>query len=432
VRRATPRLVPYAAIAALGLLAAVAVHRPEPALLVLPFAAIVVVSVATAGPLSVKTALIVEHDRAVVGDELEVTVRLEADGGASWVEVELALPPGLRIASWLGPGGRQAGDRVTVRLRPRSPLLLTARVRCERWGAYRPGRARVAAHDRFRLLAREFVVSTPDVVRVHPTTAELRALAEPRWLQGLAGAHRSRERSDGIEYAETRPWAPGDRLRSVNWRVSARRGEWFVSDRHPDRSADVVLLLDSFVDVGQSIDSTLGMAVEAVVELARGHLGLQDRVGLVGVGGYLDWIVPGLGARQLHRVVDAVLDTQVVVSLADRSLALVPSQALPPRAFVVALTPLVDPRSAGLLARVKARGGDLAVIEVSPVGFLDRPVRAADRLAFRAWELERDIIRRRLRAIGATVVEWRRGQSFATVMAEVTTWRARSTARVAR
>jgi uncharacterized protein (DUF58 family) len=174
------------------------------------------------------------------------------------------------------------------------------------------------------------------------------------------------------------------------------------------------------------------MAVEAVVELARSHLGLQDRVGLVGVGGYLDWIVPGLGARQLHRLVDAVLDTQVVVSLADRSLALVPAQALPPRAFVVALTPLVDPRSAGLLARVKSRGCDLAVIEVSPVAFIDRPVRAADRLAFRAWELERSVTRRRLRSIGATVVEWRRGEAFATVMAEATTWRTRTAATMAR
>jgi uncharacterized protein (DUF58 family) len=432
VRRTTARLVPYATIAAFGLLAAMAVQRPEPALLVLPFVAIVVVSVSTAGPLRVDVALTVTDRRAVVGDRIDVGVRVGAPRGASWVEVDLALPLGLTVESWTAPGGRQDGNRVIVRLRPRSAVDLTASVRCERWGAFRPGRARVTAHDRYRLLVRETVTSIPDVVRVHPPTARLRELAEPRWLQGLAGAHRSRERSDGIEYAETRPWAPGDRLRSVNWRVSARRGEWFVSDRHPDRSADVVLLLDSFVDVGQDLDSTLGMAVEAVMELARSHLGLQDRVGLVGVGGYLDWIVPGLGARQLHRLVDAVLDTQVVVSLAERSLAVVPAQALPPRAFVVALTPLVDPRSAGLLARVKARGCDLAVIEVSPTRFLDRPARVADRLAFRAWELERDVTRRRLRSIGATVVEWQRGQSFATVMAEAATWRARSATVMAR
>jgi uncharacterized protein (DUF58 family) len=220
-------------------------------------------------------------------------------------------------------------------------------------------------------------------------------------------------------------------MRSVNWRVSARRGTWFVSDRHPDRSADVVLLLDSFVEVGQDLDSTLGMAVEAVMALGRAHLGVQDRVGLVGFGGYLDWIVPGLGARQLHRLVDAVLDTQVVVSLAERSLAVVPPQALPPRAYVVALSPLVDARSAGLLARVKGRGCDLAVVEVSPLGFLDPPAGEADRLARRAWELERAVIRGRLRSIGVTVVEWRRGDPFATVMAEVATWRARPNLRLA-
>ncbi|MGH9118535.1 MAG: DUF58 domain-containing protein [Acidimicrobiales bacterium] len=424
MRRATMRLVPYAGIAAFGLLSAVAVHRAEPALLALPFAAVVLLSVITAGPLTVRASLGLDTDRAIVGDRIEVDVVLEAPRGAAWVEVELALPAGLAVEAWSGAGARAGPVGVTVRLPAGAPVTLTAVVRCERWGAYRPGRARVLAFDRFRLLLRDSVVSIPDVVRVHPPTARLRELAEPRWLQGLAGAHRSRERADGIEYAETRPWAPGDRLRAVNWRVSARRGTWFVSDRHPDRSADVILLLDSFVDVGRDVETTLGLAVEAVVALAHGHLGLQDRVGLVGFGGYLDWLVPDLGARQLHKVVDAVLDTQVVVSLAERSLALVPPQALPPRAFVVALTPLVDPRSAGLLARVKARGCDLAVVEVSPLDFLDLPTSEADRLAHRAWAIERDVVRQRLRSIGATVVEWRRGEPFATVMAEVTTWRA--------
>jgi uncharacterized protein (DUF58 family) len=121
-----------------------------------------------------------------------------------------------------------------------------------------------------------------------------------------------------------------------------------------------------------------------------------------------------------------------VVSLAERSLALVPAQALPPRAFVVALSPLVDPRSAGLLARIKARGCDLAVVEVSPLDFIDRPRREIDRLAVRAWTLERDVVRDRLRSIGATVVEWRRGEPFATVMAEITAWRARADVRMAR
>jgi uncharacterized protein (DUF58 family) len=426
-RRLTPRTVPYAAIGALGLLAAVAVQRPEPALLVLPFVALVGVGLATAGPLEVDATADLGSTRVVVGDRVELRLVLRASRGAPWVEVDLPLSRGLAVERWLEErdGSVRSGSAV-VRLDRGDSVRLTAVIRCDRWGAYRPGRARIVAFDRFRLVSREFTAVTSEILRVHPTTAHLRRLVEPRWLQGLTGSHRSRERADGIEYAETRPWAPGDRLRSVNWRVSARRGDWFVSERHPDRSADVVLMVDSFVDVGQDLDTTLGMAVEAAVALAEGHLGVHDRLGLVGFGGYLEWIFPRLGSRQLHRVVDAVLDTEVVVSLAERSLAVVPFRALPPRALVVVLTPLVDPRSATMLARVRARGCDAVVIEVAPEPFVTPGESRAERLAYRTWLAERALVRRRLRAIGVTVIEWRRPAPFAAVMAEAVAWRTRS------
>jgi uncharacterized protein (DUF58 family) len=418
VRRITPRLVPYATLGALGLLTAVAAHRPEPALLVLPFVAVVVVSVLTAGPLVVEGSIVVTDRRALVGDEIEVVMTIRAPHGSPWTEIDLVVPDGMTLVRW--------SASPALRLRAEQTETVTVVLRCDRWGAFRPGRVRVVAFDRYRLFSRETVLAVPDVVRVHPRTERLLRLAEPRWLQGLAGAHRSRDRGDGIEYAETRVWAPGDRLRSVNWRVSAKRGTWHVSDRHPDRSADVVLLLDSFVEIGPDPDTTLALAVEAAIGLAEGHLGVQDRVGLVGFGGYLEWLVPDLGTRQLHRIVDAILDTQVVLSLADRSLVVVPPMALPPRALVVALSPLVDPRSAGLLARVRGRGCDLVVVEVAPEPFLPAPESPAERLGFRAWNVERDVLRHRLRAIGATVVEWPRDRPFADVVDEVMTWRARA------
>jgi hypothetical protein len=92
---------------------------------------------------------------------------------------------------------------------------------------------------------------------------------------------------------------------------------------------------------------------------------------------------------------------------------------------VVALTPLVDPRSATVLARVRARGCDAVVVEVSPEPFVDPGETRAERLAYRTWLAERELIRRRLRAIGVTVVEWRRPVPFAAVMAQAAAWRTR-------
>ena len=79
-----------------------------------------------------------------------------------------------------------------------------------------------------------------------------RAAAEPRGAARHAARdrrpRRPRSRADGLEFADTRAFVPGDRLRSVNWRASARRGELIVNERHPDRNADVVLFLDSFAE----------------------------------------------------------------------------------------------------------------------------------------------------------------------------------------
>src|SRR6185436_8041885 len=128
----------------------------------------------------------------------------------------------------------------------------------------------------------------------------------------------------------TRPFVPGDRVRSISWRTSARRGELWVGDRHPDRNADLVLFLDTFAAAGWGLDRTLDLAVEAAIGLARGHIGVNDRVGVVGLGGVLRWLPPGTGAPQLHRVVDAVLDSEVIASQADKGIDVIPVRGLPP------------------------------------------------------------------------------------------------------
>jgi uncharacterized protein (DUF58 family) len=66
-------------------------------------------------------------------------------------------------------------------------------------------------------------------------------------LARLQGTHRSAQRGRGLEFEEVRLYAPGDDARSIDWRVTARRGKthtklfreererpvWLVADLHP-------------------------------------------------------------------------------------------------------------------------------------------------------------------------------------------------------
>ena len=52
-------------------------------------------------------------------------------------------------------------------------------------------------------------------------------------------------------------------MRQVNWRATARRGSLQVeTDRHPERSSDVVLLLDTFQEARDGASGTLDSGVQ--------------------------------------------------------------------------------------------------------------------------------------------------------------------------
>ena len=84
-----------------------------------------------------------------------------------------------------------------------------------------------------------------------PRPEQLRSLLDPP-PRAASGTHASGARGGGLDFAELRPLVPGDRLSEVNWRASARRplGEQglLVNARHPERTGDVVLLLDTAAD----------------------------------------------------------------------------------------------------------------------------------------------------------------------------------------
>jgi len=410
----SPRLAGYVGLAALGLIVGLAVGRVEIVALAAPFALAAVVGAALKREPQLEASLALDRERALEGDEVVAAIELRTEAGAARLDVFLPLPDELE-ATRPNPRG--------IRLAAGESRTLELPLRCVRWGALGVGPALVRARDALGFHSWEGRVGHSAALRVYPSVETLHALLPPLETQVFIGNQVSRAKGEGVEFADIRAWTPGDRVRRINWRVSARRGELHVNEEHPERNTDVVLFLDTFAEVEHAGRGTLDLAVRAATSLAHRYLGRKDRVGLVSFGGFLSWLFPASGTLQLYKIVDSLLQMDIVLTFAAKGVDFLPPRTLPPKALVIALTPLLDTRSASALLDLRARGFDLVVIEVSPVPFVDPGKGELADLSYRLWRLSRESLRARYQRAGVPVVEWQDGVPLNVPLEEVAAFR---------
>jgi len=414
-RTGSPRIEGYAIVAAASLVGALAFRRPELAILAAPFALLLVIGAGTARDPKVEVDLSLPSDRALEGEELAATLTARAEAPVDRLEIGLGLPRSVHLVD----GGRS----LVVRLRAGEEREVPLRLRCDRWGVWDVGRIELRARDALRLVVWEGRVRDARPIEAYPRLETVSRLVPAVETQAFTGSEVARVKGDGIEYADIRDYRPGDRVRSINWRASARRAGLVVNERHPERNTDVVLLVDSFADVRDGSRSTLDDAVRACATLATRYLERRDRVGLVTFGGILRWLQPGMGSGQRYRLIATLLETGVEPTYAWRDINLLPSRILPPKALVVAVSPLVDPRFEVALEDLRARGFDVFVLEVDPLPLVQPGRDEVEQLAYRLWVLERQVRRSRLESIGIAVARWSETSSLEAALGEVRTYR---------
>ena len=192
------------------------------------------------------------------------------------------------------------------------------RVRLMQRGRYKLGPTLVSSRFPFGLGERGRYFETPDEVLVHPPVGEL----APAWWRRVMGEDRivneQRARSGVFEddFRQIREYRPGDAIRSIHWRTSARMNELMVKEFHENREHDAVVLVDLF-DVADDREfiNELAASFTATIchELARS---LRDaNVGFF-LSGSENVAVTG---KSSHDVWNQVLDSLAVCELSPKA-----------------------------------------------------------------------------------------------------------------
>ena len=407
---ASPKLGAYAALGAAGLLVALVFSYPEAAVLGLPFIVAVLAALALVERPELQTTIEVDRERLLEGETVHLAVTVNSTTDVPWLQIAWPVPQSL-----VATGG---GDVLGVRLVARASTTAETVMTTTRWGVVPLPRPLLRAHDGLGFFRFEGVVDFRKTLRVYPRPETLRRALSASETQILSGNELSRGRGHGIEFADVRPYEAGDRPRRINWRLSTRTGRLHINDMHPERNTDVVVFLDLHSDVRSGGQGTLDYAVRAAASLAEHYLARRDRVGMIGFGGVLRWLMPAMGSRQIYRIVDALIDSEVVLSHAWRGIEFIPPSTLPPKSLVVALTTLIDERVVDALLDLRARRYDLAIVEVMPEPFAVQGAHEAAQLAYRIWHLDQAATRLRYRSLGVPIVQWRPGEPLQGPLAE--------------
>jgi uncharacterized protein (DUF58 family) len=318
---------------------------------------------------------------------LKVWVTHEGDGSGA-VELTVCVVDGMELRV-LDEDQRRAKTVAT-----------TLQTKAHRWGRY-PVRARVDVLARGGLLTGTAIVDAAEVIVFPVTPPQPTPIPQTELLDRL-GAHLTRHVGPGVEYADIRPYVPGDQLRAVNWPVSARRGRLHVTQRLTDRAADVVVLIDAYPQPAGPATEATERVVRGAAQVIQTALRHGDRAGIVALGGNRPrWLGADIGQRQFYRVLDTVLGAGDRFESTTGTLA--PRAAVPAGAIVIAFSALLDTEFALALIDLRKRGHVVVAVDV-----LDRsPFEAEqDPLVDRLWALQRSAMYRDMATIGVDVVSW--------------------------
>ena len=145
-------------------------------------------------------------------------------------------------------------------LHGRSRLPLSSRVQCYRRGLHHLGRVTVESLVPFGLFRRRKHSQAPLSLLVYPKAYPMSRL---KLIEGVRGASDQSQRArSGLEIVGARQFYPGDPLRHIHWRNTARLRTLSVKEMEDTAERSLAIVFDPRVDLGQGRESTLEYSIK--------------------------------------------------------------------------------------------------------------------------------------------------------------------------
>lgn len=288
-------------------------------------------------------------------------------------------------------------------------------------GVYSWKSVRIVASDPFGLFSLERDFPAPGDILVRPEMMKFHNNPfKPLKTFHTSGQILSRRAGAGTDFFGIREYRAGDSLRHINWQKNARRPhQYFTNEYEREEITDFGVILDTrqLTKYFDRESELFERSISAAASLSERILGNGNRVALLTFGETITSVFPGFGKRQLNRVIRCLVETTMSAYIPFRYLKYISTRLFPSRSMIIVFSTL-DSQDLDVYARLCAYGYEILVISPDPVEHTMRSLQKTEMnaLAFRAAQIERVILLKRLMKMGIKVVDWKGDESLGIIV----------------
>ncbi len=346
--------------------------------------------------------------------EIDVVVRLQNRSNiAKVIEVRDRVPEVMRI--------KKGANYVLMEIGPQRETEISYTIEAPLRGFYTIGPVCIRVQDEFGLFHNEKEIQLYDDYLVFPKMEDIKdAMVKSRVPKIFTGAVAIRNPGEGSNFFNLREYLPGDPMRKVNWKATARQdGKMMVNEFERDAVSDVVLIVDSrqVSETGPVSRNSLVFSTRAAASLSQYFLSRRDSVGLVVYGDEIVSVDRDTGKKQLY-----ILLTKLAGAMAkgNTPLKIVTNRIMPHinrGSPIIIMSPLEDdPTIVDAVRDLRSRSFEVTILSPSSLEF-EFDARRLDRTGYEVLKTERDIMISELRGLGAHVMDWEPDMLLTTALA---------------
>lgn len=190
---------------------------------------------------------------------------------------------------------------------------LTYQLRPRQRGVYHFGDVHIRYLSRLGLFWRQVKIACPQETRVYSDLKALEELSVRLAHSTELGEMKVRKRGQGTDFSSLRDYVPGDDIRAVDWKATARRERPVVRVYEVEKEQTLMILLDAGRMMLSELDGLRRFehAMNAALALALTGLAKGD---LVGFGIFADkplfYLPPKRGKHYLHSILEGTCGIQ--------------------------------------------------------------------------------------------------------------------------